>query len=536
MYKVYCDDLLLYDGIHEDFKIFEATIEQELNKVGAFNFTIYPTHPRYSSLQKLKSIIRVERDGVIVFRGRILNDTEGFFTEKKISCESDLAFLLDSIIRPYNWTGDVSGLFSKFIADHNSQVDEAHQFKVGTVTVTDPNNYLPRSDTQYLSTWESLNQKLIEPLGGYLVERYEDDGVYLDYLSELTELTMQDISFGVNLIDFEREIKGEDVYTGIIPLGAKIKDDQGQETDERVTIASVNGGLDYIVNETAAQQYGRIFKTVTWDDVTVPANLLTKAQQTLSDAIKLSVSLTVTAVDLANIGKSMSAFKLGTSVPVKSKPHNVDDYFLVTKLTLDLLKPENDQLVLGASFKTLTEQNSSNQSNISNQITIEVSNQIGGVSGSIAETEQKLSAQIALSNAGILSDVSELYATKNEVNEVRQTMSTTFEQTSDSFNFQFSNLMQMITNTNGQTNAEFELIKSYIQMQGGSMTFGKAGSEITLKLENDILAFYSNGVAVSYITNSRQYIENAEIVKELKIGNFGFTPMSNGSLSFGKVV
>ena len=91
---------------------------------------------------------------------------------------------------------DVAGLFQQFIDNHNTQVDAEHQFKVGLVTVTDPNDYLPRSDTQYLNTWESINKKLIEPLGGYLFVRHEEDGVYIDYLKEIDELITQEIEFG----------------------------------------------------------------------------------------------------------------------------------------------------------------------------------------------------------------------------------------------------------------------------------------------------------------------------------------------------
>ena len=182
MYKVYCDNSLLYDGKREELKLYNPKVDLELNKVGSFNFTIYPNHKHFNRLKKLKPIIKVVRDdNKIVFRGRILNDTRGFYNEKKVVCEGELAFLIDSIQRPYTYTGDVAGLFQQFIDNHNTQVDAEHQFKVGLVTVTDPNDYLPQSDTQYLNTWESINKKLIEPLGGYLFVRHEEDGVYIDY-------------------------------------------------------------------------------------------------------------------------------------------------------------------------------------------------------------------------------------------------------------------------------------------------------------------------------------------------------------------
>ncbi len=62
---------------------------------------------------------------------------------------------------------------------------------------------------------------MIDTLGGYLWIRHEEDGVYIDYLSELNFLSPQTIEFGKNLLDLKRQTKGEDIATAIIPLGAK---------------------------------------------------------------------------------------------------------------------------------------------------------------------------------------------------------------------------------------------------------------------------------------------------------------------------
>lgn len=81
-YRVYCDGLTLYNSKLESLKIFSPTVELELNKTGSFNFTIYPDHPHYNSIQKLKSIITVYQDDYLIFRGRVLDDDSGFHNEK----------------------------------------------------------------------------------------------------------------------------------------------------------------------------------------------------------------------------------------------------------------------------------------------------------------------------------------------------------------------------------------------------------------------------------------------------------------------
>jgi len=125
MYKVYCDGLLLYHSKLENLKIFNPSVELELNKTGSFQFTIYTDHPYYSLIQKLKSIITIYQDDYLLFRGRVLDDEVGWHNEKHIVCEGDMAFLLDSILRPFAFTGTVAEFLAYILPLHNAQVDES---------------------------------------------------------------------------------------------------------------------------------------------------------------------------------------------------------------------------------------------------------------------------------------------------------------------------------------------------------------------------------------------------------------------------
>lgn len=178
MYKVYCDNLLLYHSKLENLKIFDPSLELELNKTGSFAFTIYPDHPYYNLVKKLKSIITVYQDDFLLFRGRALDEDVGWHNEKHITCEGELAFLLDSIQRPYSFAGGIVDFLSMLITNHNAQVDAEKNFTLGNVTVTDPNDYIVRSDIDYVSTWEVIEKKLLDLLGGYIVIRHEDGITY----------------------------------------------------------------------------------------------------------------------------------------------------------------------------------------------------------------------------------------------------------------------------------------------------------------------------------------------------------------------
>ena len=278
MYKVYSDNYLLYADNLDAYKIVSPQLQLELNKAGQFSFSIYPNHPCYGLIKKLKSVITVYQDNEIIFRGRVLNSEQGWHKEEKIIAEGELAFLNDSVIRPYDFQSagqiSISDLFALFINEHNAQVDEYKRFKIGRVTVddgdsTNDSNMISRANEDYDTAWNAITKKLLEPLGGYLIVRHEEDGNYIDYLDDVSILAAQTIEFGKNLTDVLKTVKGEDVVTAIIPLGAK-----DSETGERLTIAPLNNDLDYLVNEDQAALYGRIFKTVVWDDVTLAENLL----------------------------------------------------------------------------------------------------------------------------------------------------------------------------------------------------------------------------------------------------------------------
>ena len=358
MYRVYCDGLTLYNDRLENLRLLNPAVELEENKTGSFTFGLLPDHPCYGLIHKLKSIITVYQDDYLLFRGRVLDDTIGWHNQKTVVCEGELSFLLDSIQRPYDYSGTVAGYLSLLITRHNEQVEENKRFTVGRVTVVDANDYIVRSNIDHTDTWTELQKKLIDLLGGYIVVRHEGEISYIDYLQDINLLSSQPIVFGRNLLDLKRIRKGTDIATAVIPLGAKLKDAEGQDTDTRLTIESVNNGLDYIVDEDAQAQYGSIVKTIIFDDVTEPQNLLTKGKAHLTELVNLPETVELTAADLATVDTAFSSFHLGTQVRVTSKPHGINQLFRVSKLSISLLNPATNKLTLGGLLDTFSSKTS----------------------------------------------------------------------------------------------------------------------------------------------------------------------------------
>ena len=99
MIQMFCDGVLLYDPRSADYIVAEPKCELEVNKTGNLTFRIAPTHPLYGQIQKLKSEIAVYQDNERLGAFRVLNVEQDFNNIKTVTCEGELAYLLDSIQR-----------------------------------------------------------------------------------------------------------------------------------------------------------------------------------------------------------------------------------------------------------------------------------------------------------------------------------------------------------------------------------------------------------------------------------------------------
>ncbi len=404
MYKIYADDTLIYDSTIEDYKIGKGVVTLETNKSGSFVFSLYPDHFYYDKFVRLKTVIKVLRDEKIVFRGRILNDVTDYFNNKVITCEGELGFLQDSIIRPYDFSGTPEALFKKFITEYNAQVDDFKKFKIGTVTVVDPNDKIVRSNSTYENALSNLNSRLLNgSLGGYFYITHGEDGSEeiptLNYLANFEKVSTQKIEFGSNLKDYTKKVTAGEIATAIIPLGAEVDDGDEKTPNLKLTIDKVNGGKDYVYDQTAVSLYGWIYKVVEWDDVTLPENLKVKALKKLEEIIKQNVTIELNAIDLHLLDKKIESFNVCEYVRVISEPHNFDSVLLCNKQTLDLLRPDNDSLVLGYTYSTFTETSNKVSTVISSVSSIQAT--VNKVSNSVIKAQED--ADKALNDYGSIS-------------------------------------------------------------------------------------------------------------------------------------
>lgn len=420
------------------------------------------------------------------------------------------------------------------LESHNAQVDETKRFTLGNVTVTDPNDYIVRSNIDYTDTWKEMNDKLLTLLGGFLSVRHADGVAYLDYLADFALLSPQKIEFGKNLLDQKRIIKGADVATVVIPLGAKLKDAEGKDTDKRLTIETVNGGADFIEDASAISQYGTIVKTVIFDDVTIAENLKAKGQAYLSSLVKLPESIELTAADLATVSTAFSSFHLGTYVDVVSKPHGLNQKFLVRKLSIHLLDPAANKLTLGGVFEGLAA-SLKGLTDTQGKIINEISESVRKASEAVYNVEQNLESSIRQSEENIKATVAESYYLKDDTDALVSSVSTTIEQTKESVEIQFTQFNADLEAVANGADAEFEEIRKYIRFVDGSILLGQVGNELELKISNDRISFLQDDTEVAYFSDNKLYVTDGHFINALQIGDFAFIPRANGNLSFKRL-
>lgn len=400
-----------------DVQISSGALKEESGQSPTLSLNIQPTHPLWDSFTR-DTVMLPSREvelfevetGLVLFRGRVRAVSMEFDGSKKLTCEGAMAYLNDTTVRPYktydtdeiecdiNAPSEANKLFEWFIEQHNAHVMNAcEKFRIGVNTGA---NYgkLQRGTGTGPATLKEMRDKLEKACGGWLRVRYDATGSIIDWLPDTgaAEAT-QRVELGSNLLDLDTQVDGKDIYTAIVPVGKTGRGEDERKVNVSAETAYVPFGFaiqdDAVVDMTAAEKYGRIEKTISYD-LDKPQALADKAVADLA-AGKLDDSIEVSAFDLHNLNEQTLPIDFLDRVFVKSGPHGIERYMICSGRTINLTNPTATQFKLGAITATLTKGATSSQESAQESIAKRVtslSNATRNIAKDAATTTIKVAA------------------------------------------------------------------------------------------------------------------------------------------------
>lgn len=357
MYNVYLEDSLIYSTSRVELQrgMIIKSLRLEVQKAGAFEFTVHPTHPAYDHFKPLVSEITVTDDGEEIFRGRVLQQSTTFYGERTVTCEGNLAYLNDSVMPSVeDTTESVESFFRRCIETHNAQVETWKQFDVGDVTIDAKSQSVTFKKTGYQTVLSAIENELLRYYGGFLRTRHEGQTTYIDYIENYDSYLSQPIQFSVNLLDLTEDANTEEIYTIMVPVGK-----------DNLTIESENNGSPLLANESLVNKYGTIYKPESFSDIDDPFNLKLAAEAKMNrDVLGFTPKYSCKALDLHLMYPSLDKLLVGYNVHVLSQPQDIDVEEMILSADIDIQNPENSTYEIGTysqnreERKTLSSQES----------------------------------------------------------------------------------------------------------------------------------------------------------------------------------
>lgn len=377
MYQLTYDSKILFDPYMQSTAITDAKYTGKSNSVSYLDFSIAPNHPLYNTIEKDKGLVEFYSDNVLKFRGKINEIEIDDYGYKIVACNSVLQYLNHTRVRSYSTVpGDadltaptsVEGYFQWLIDQHNLHVkDASERFEVGVNqgAALDKNDYILRSNDNYPTTLDEINDKVLDSLGGYLFVEYKDDRNILNLYADVHSTNSQIIDFGSNILSISYKENDDELYTVVIPRGGTPEKKEGDTKDPKPiniknlpdntfdTDSDIVKSGDCVYSLSATKRYGYREYYYSNNDILDPSNLLKAAVLQLRLQMSPKVTIETKAIDLSIAYPGYEQLNIGDACRVRSARHNLDDYFMLSEMELDLNDPSQTTYTFGDEYVSL---------------------------------------------------------------------------------------------------------------------------------------------------------------------------------------
>lgn len=565
---------LLHDALapNTQCRLKKATLTKEINKINSFVFEIYYTHPHYNKIKLNTSFIEVDaRENDIYidnneeftakFDGRVIKVTENMDEDgllyKTVVCEDVLGCLIDTI-QPYTperlYEGDaehnITGLeefIQVLIDNHNAQSDTYTQISMFYTDVqTHETNNNVYKGLNYQTTYETITEKLVDVFGGEIFADYDRSNSEIEfyYYTEMNGRYNTKINLGRNMKNISQTKDTTEIITKLIPLGCKLKDTDGNETEERLTIVDVNNGNNYLISEGYYNLYGSVTKTVIFDDVTTPSILKQKGVEYLTNNNSLVITTELGAVNLYELNIDEFNFVRGDYTFVTHELFNINQWFRINKVVTNCLNPIETTLSLDKkrqSFSDIVTSLQKEQLNTNKNIDsmkTEVYN-VDNKYNTITDTLVTTTSQLEQTTSSLTGRVTQTETSIGTLETSTSQMSTALQMTAQGVSVTFEEVNTRQDNNESRLDAEIQQRTKCIDMVDGVINLNNSESPMTLSIENDRISFKKNGLTVSEWDSDEDIFKIGNILvdvnKKAQFGRFAFVPYYDDTLSFLKL-
>lgn len=346
IFHITSEKRLLADVRLCQYAAWDVQIKYKLNDSGELSLAICAENPEFEYIGCATSEVVVERDGLEIWRGRVVEQEIDANGNKHILAKGVLDYLHDTICPPQTIWGTVADVFQSLLAMHNAKPMEARkQLAFGGCDLTDipQDGIIVRTAA---TTWAVLSQ-LIRDYGGYIRVNRENNANTVYWRRELTHINKQAITAGVNLLSLTQSITIDGLATVVYAYG--------KSTDDiPLGIESVNDGLPYVADTAAISSFGWIEAAYTDSSCEDPQQLKNDAATDLAARLSESASWELDAVDLADLGANIEQIEIGDIVPLITNQSREAEKVQCTGLVRFIFEPQKTKITLGTSFRAIS--------------------------------------------------------------------------------------------------------------------------------------------------------------------------------------
>ena len=425
------------------------------------------------------------------------------------------------VIEPFNAPSLASALEGM---KTNAVTDNPFEYETDKTVISD-----------FVVSYPSSARSLVAGQRGSLLDTYggelEFDRYQVKLLSHRGKDNGVTIRYGKNMTDVSQEEDGSGVYTGVYPYW--YSEEEGS-ADLGSSYVPVEGEFDFT-------RILLLDLTEEFENKPTAEELTQKAQEYISnhDPGVPTISTTVSwyqsreFVENVNLGDVVGVYfsRLGISAKAKivktrynalqNRYESVDIGSVRSSIAGTIVSM--DQGVSSVTQYTVTE---------TRRITKELEMTADSLRSAISDSAQNTTQLIQQSQAIIMEALQE-YATTGDLEQLRSSMQSRFEILAGQIEASFTSISETVSDLDGETTRQFSEIHSFIRLMAqtstvnGGIVIGESTSQIKLKLENDILYFFTGDEktvsvnnAIAYFSAGKLYVVQSQI-QQLTIGTTG---------------